>query len=117
MTGLGLLVLWLGYTGVAYGNAIRKGAPVSFSDMVLPSHRAYALGLLANAGFGPSKGGTPGVPGASGQTPIGPTSQTEQLGGAGLASAGVANTATAFKGGSQSPAAGLWDGIKQAFGL
>lgn len=91
MTGIGLAVLWTGYTSFAYGRALVKGANVTFSDMVLPSHRTYALTALSAAPSTGAKGAkaTPGVPGASGQTPIGPTSTTEQLGGAGLASAGV----------------------------
>lgn len=115
MTGIGLAVLWIGYTSFAYGHALTKGANVSFSDLVLPSHRNYALGALLAAGGRASSGGTPGVPGASGQTPIGPTSQTEQLGGAGLASAGVGQIAGAAKGGGSSVLSGLGQALKDIF--
>lgn len=119
MTGIGLSVLWIGYTAFAYGHALVKGANVTFSDMVLPSHRNYALSQLLNAGGAPSGGkkGTPGVPGASGQTPIGPTSTTEQLSGAGLASAAVGDIGTAAKGGSQSTGSGILQGIGKLLGL
>lgn len=117
MVGIGLGVLWIGYTAFAFGRALTKGAQVTFTDMVLPSHRTYALHQITNASLPGSSGGTPGVPGASGQTPIGPTSTTEQVGGAGLASAGVGQVATATKGGSQSGAAGLWDTFLQGIGL
>lgn len=49
MTGLGLAVLWIGYTSFAYGHALTKGANVTFTDMVLPSHRAYALEQIKHA--------------------------------------------------------------------
>lgn len=49
MTGIGLAVLWIGYTAFAYGHAITKGAQVSFTDMVLPSHRAYAQEQILHA--------------------------------------------------------------------
>jgi len=119
VTGIGLGILWIGYTAFAYGHALVKGANVTFSDMVLPSHRTYALAALASAGFGATGGtkGTPGVPGASGQTPIGPTSTTEQLGGAGLASAGVGQIATASKGGAQSTLSGIGLAILKGLGL
>ena len=49
MTGIGLAVLWIGYTSFAYGHALTKGANVTFSDMVLPSHRQYAIAEIRNA--------------------------------------------------------------------
>ena len=49
MTGLGLGVLWIGYTAFAYGHALTKGAKVTFSDMVLPTHRAYAVEQIKHA--------------------------------------------------------------------
>jgi len=52
VTGIGLGILWIGYTAFAYGHALIRGSNVTFSDMVLPSHRVYALGQLATpSGF------------------------------------------------------------------
>jgi len=49
VTGIGLGVLWIGYTAFAFGHALTKGANVTFSDMVLPSHRSYALEQIKHA--------------------------------------------------------------------
>lgn len=96
MVGIGLGVLWIGYTAFAYGNAIRKGAAVSFSDMVLPSHRSHALGLIANAQLpGGGGGGTPGVPGSSQGTVggVAGTGITNDIIGGAAAAAGTAGGA------------------------
>ena len=64
MIGLGLGILWVGYTAFAIGRVNAKGIQVSFSDMVMPKNRnngviavkAAALGLeqkqLSNLGSG-----------------------------------------------------------------
>lgn len=86
MIGIGLGILWVGYTALATGRAYAKGIPVTFSDMVLPKYRSATIAMLkAGGAAGASSGGTPGVPGASGQTPLGPVSPVTQLGGGGLA--------------------------------
>ena len=76
MTGIGLAVLWIGYAAFAYGHALTKGANVTFSDMVLPSHRSYAYtAILAVGSGGLTKTGAPfGVGGTVG----GPTPAVQQ---------------------------------------
>lgn len=76
MTGIGLAILWIGYASFAYGHAVVKGANVTFTDMVLPSHRSYALSAIGAAG---STGlATSGAPFSVAGTVGGPTPAVQQ---------------------------------------
>lgn len=62
MPALGLILAWVGYLFGSYGNALRKGANVTMSDMALPSHRAYALNELRSAYAAPAAPAAGGKP-------------------------------------------------------
>lgn len=49
MIGLGLGILWIGYTMFAVGRVNSKGFQIGFSDMVLPSKRGNTLGTIKAA--------------------------------------------------------------------
>lgn len=58
MIGLGLGILWLGYTAFAVGRVYAKGTPVKFSDMVLPKNRANGVVAVKTSSAGIAPGGT-----------------------------------------------------------
>lgn len=52
MIGLGLGILWVGYTAFAVGRVYAKGVPITFSAMVLPKNRAQAVALVRAGDLG-----------------------------------------------------------------
>ena len=50
MLGIGIGILWLGYTGLTTGRAYAKGIPVTFSDMVRPKYRTATIAMLKQGG-------------------------------------------------------------------
>src|ERR1035437_4122531 len=61
MATLGLLLLWTGYTGLAYGFVFITGRSLTLSDLALPSHRGTYLQAWG-AGAAPPAAAPPGSP-------------------------------------------------------